>query len=151
MAPGTSSQPNPMLKDLEGLVGEWEMELSHAAFLPHPTDTVKGQVLFEWIEHGAFLAMRMGDDALWLISRDDSQPDYEVFYYDTRSVSRLYQMSFSEQTWKIWRTSPNFSQRFEGSISKDGHTITGRWEKSSDGVKWEHDFDVTYTQLARTR
>ena len=47
MATANLPKPNPLLKDLEGLVGAWEMELSHAAFLPHPTATVKGQVAFE--------------------------------------------------------------------------------------------------------
>lgn len=147
MARSNSLQPNPALKDLEELVGEWEMELSNAAFLPHPIDTVKGHVSFEWIENAAFLRMRMGDNAIWLISRDDSKPDYKVFYYDSRSVSRIYEMSFSENTWKIWRTSPNFSQHYEGEVSSDGNTITARWEKSSDGIKWEHDFNVTYTRM----
>jgi hypothetical protein len=148
MTTNSSPKLNPMLKDLEGLIGDWEMELSNAAFLPHPNDTVKGQVSFEWIENGAFLGMRMGKDALWLISRDDSKPDYQVFYYDARSVSRIYEMSFSRNMWKLWRNSPHFSQRYEGIISKDGHTITGKWVKSSDGITWEHDFDVTYTRIA---
>ncbi|HWE64215.1 MAG TPA: hypothetical protein VHB98_21090, partial [Chloroflexota bacterium] len=64
------------------------MELSNAAFLPQPSDTARGQVSFEWLENGAFLLMRMGD-ALWLISRDDAQPRYTVFYYDARTVSRV--------------------------------------------------------------
>ena len=147
MAKSNSPKPNPVLKDLEGLVGDWEMELSNAAFLAHPTDTVKGQVSFEWIENGAFLRMRMGNDAIWLISRDDSKSDYEVFYYDSRSGSRIYEMSFSANMWKIWRSSPSFSQRYEGTISKDGYTITAKWEKSSDGINWEHDFNVTYTRM----
>lgn len=146
MAKTNTHEHNPMLKQLEILVGDWEMELSNAAFLPNPSDTVKGQISFEWVEDGAFLCMRMGNDATWLISRDDSQPDYKVFYYDARSVSRLYEMSFSGNTWKIWRNSPNFSQRYEGQISNDGNTITARWEKSNDGREWEHDFDVTYTR-----
>jgi hypothetical protein len=148
MTTNNSPKPNSMLKNLEGLVGVWEMELSNASFLPSPNDSVKGQVYFEWIENGAFLRMRMGADALWLISRDDSKPDYQVFYYDARSVSRIYEMSFSENMWKLWRNSHNFSQRYEGIISKDGHTITGKWVKSSDGRTWEHDFDVTYTRMA---
>ncbi len=41
------SQLNPALKPLEGLVGEWEMELSNASFLPRPSDTAKGPVSFE--------------------------------------------------------------------------------------------------------
>ena len=150
-----SQRDNPALTSLEGLVGEWEMELSHAPFLPHPSDTVKGPVLIEWVQDGAFLAMRMGDQppvppqALWLISRDDSTPNYTVLYYDARSVSRVYQMSFSDGVWKMWRESPGFWQRYEGTVSSDSKAITAHWEKSSDGTTWEHDFDVTYTRVMK--
>src|SRR5690242_3781302 len=141
-------QLNPALKSLEGLVGDWSMELSNASFLPHPSDTVKGSVSFEWVQGGAFLLLRMGDAALWLISRDEAVPNYSVLYYDSRSVSRVYEMSFSEGVWRMWREAPGFWQRYEGTVSKDGKTISARWEKSSDGTRWEHDFDVTYTKVS---
>ena len=131
--------------------GEWEMQLSNASFLPDPSATIKGNVSFDWLEGGAFLIMRMGDPssspgAIWLINRDESSSDYKVFYYDDRKVSRIYDMSFSDNVWKLWRHSPNFSQHFEGQISNDGNKIMAKWEKSSDGQKWEHDFDVMYTR-----
>ena len=148
MAQMGSSTPNPALQSLEFLAGEWEMELSNAAFLPDPSVTVKGRVSFEWLEHGAFICMRMGGDATWLISRDDSRSDYQAFYYDARSVSRVYEMSFSDGIWKIWREAPGFSQRYEGAVSHDSTNITAHWEKSFDGSTWEHDFDVTYTKLS---
>jgi hypothetical protein len=91
MAKTNSHNHNFALKHLEVLVGEWEMELSHASFLPRPSDTAKGLVSFEWVQGGAFLLMRMGDkapgppEALWLISRDESTPDYTVLYYDARA------------------------------------------------------------------
>jgi hypothetical protein len=149
----SSHQHNPALQKLEGLVGEWEMELSNASFLPRPSDTVKGLVFFEWVQDGAFLVMRMGDkppsppSALWLIGRDESIPNYTVLYYDARSVSRIYEMSFSDGLWKMWRESPGFSQRFTGTFLDDGKRITARWEKSSDGLRWEHDFNVMYTKI----
>jgi len=155
MKKNDSLAPNPSLKQIELLVGDWEMELSNASFLPSSSDTVKGQASFEWLEGGAFLIMYMGNkpsetpDARWLISRDDSTSNYTVLYYDARKVSRVYEMSFSDDTWKIWRNSPGFSQRFEGEISDDGNLITAYWEKSSDGTTWEHDFDVTYTRVVR--
>jgi len=154
MAKTSSYTHNPALKPLEELVGDWEMELSNASFLPRPSDTVKGSVSFEWVQDGAFLVMRMGDKppsphaALWLIDRDESAPNYTVLYYDARSVSRVYEMNFSESVWKMWRESPGFWQRYEGTLSNDGTTITAHWEKSSDGTKWEHDFDVTYTKVS---
>ena len=144
---------NPALKHLDVLVGDWEMKLSNAAFLPNSSDTVTGKVSFEWVESGAFLAMYMGNkppnmpDAIWLIGRDESTLNYTVLYYDSRKVSRLYAMSFSEGVWKIWRNSTGFSQRFEGRLSNNGNTIAADWEKSFDDEKWEHDFSVTYTRI----
>jgi hypothetical protein len=142
--------PNPALSDLSLLVGEWEMELSNSAFLPGPSDTVKGSASFAWTEDGAFLAMRQGTNspsALWLIGRDEASTAYEIFYYDSRGVSRIYAMSLRGGTWKIWRNSPGFSQRYEAAISANGSSIKAAWEKSSDGQAWEHDFDITYTRL----
>ncbi len=144
---------NPALKELEVLIGDWEMELSNASFLPSSSDTMKGHVSIEWREGGAFLVMSMGNnpsgtpDAIWLISRDASISTYIVLYYDARKVSRVYEMSFSEGTWKMWRNSSDFSQRFEGKLSDDGNIITAHWDKSSDSSTWEHDFDVTYTKV----
>lgn len=148
-----SQNQNPALRYLEILVGDWAMELSNASFLPNSSDTVIGHIAVKWLEEGAFLVIYMGNkppstpDAIWLISRDESTTNYTVLYYDTRKVSRVYEMSFANGVWKMWRTSPEFSQRFEGKLSDDGSTITAHWEKSSDGSTWEHDFDVTYTKV----
>lgn len=145
----TKTSINPSLKDIEMLVGEWTMELSNATFLPDPDTKVKGSALFEWIEAGDFLVMRQGDKngdmwATWLISRDEDASNYTVLYIDNRRVSRIYEMSFKSDTWKIWRNAPGFSQRFVGKISKDKRQVKAYWEKSFDGKKWEHDFDVLY-------
>jgi hypothetical protein len=155
MAKTSSIETNPALKRLEILVGDWDMELSNAAFLPNPSDTVKGHISIEWLENGAFLIMRMGDkppnrsDAVWLISRDDSNPNYKILYFDARSVSRIYEMSFVDNVWKIWREAPGFFQRYTGRLSKDGNTVEASWEKSPDGSSWEHDFDITYKRVTK--
>jgi hypothetical protein len=148
-----SQKQNPALKHLEILVGDWDMKLSNASFLPSSSDTITGHASFEWLEGGAFLIMYMGNkspntpDSIWLISRDEAMRNYTVLYFDTRKVSRIYEMSFSNGVWNMWRNSPDFSQRFEGKFSDDGNIITAHWDKSSDGSTWEHDFDVTYTKV----
>jgi hypothetical protein len=152
MTKAKSHEQNPALNHLEVLVGDWDMELSNASFLPAPSDTVMGHVAIEWMEHGAFLGMVMGakppttPDAIWLIGRDESTPNYIVLYYDSRKVSRVYEMSFADGVWKIWRNAPGFSQRFEGKMSADGNAIKADWEISEDGKQWEHDFSITYTR-----
>lgn len=141
----------PALADLQFLAGAWDMELSDASFLPDPDATVHGSVAFEWIEDGAALVMRMGDaatpTATWIIGRDDSEPDYHVLYADDRGVSRVYRMSFSAGTWRMWRNTPEFSQRFDAEVSADHEEVNGSWQKSVDaGMTWEHDFKIRYSR-----
>jgi hypothetical protein len=144
---------NPALAPIQVLIGEWDMEMSNTSFLPNPSDTARGHVTFEWVQGGAFLMMRMGgkpadsQHALWLVGRDESSADYKVFYYDTRRVSRIYEMSWTAGVWKMWRQAPGFWQRFEGKFSKDLNRINAYWEKSTDGSDWEHDFDQTFTRV----
>jgi hypothetical protein len=146
-------KPNPALKDLEVFVGDWDVEVSRASFLPDPSTTVNGYASIEWLESGAFLVIHQGAKAgppfsIWVIGRDESTEMYKMFYFDDRGVSRIYDMSFDGEVWKIWREAPGFFQRFTGTFSKDGKSIAAQWEKSSDGKTWEHDFDLTSTKLS---
>jgi hypothetical protein len=81
-----------------------------------------------------------------IISRDDASEVYTVLHYDSRGVSRVYEMTFDDGAWKIWRNAPGFSQRFTGTLADDGRSIRASWEKSPDGSDWEHDFDLLYTR-----
>lgn len=135
-------------------MGKWDIELSNAAFLPDPDEKVHGSVAFRWIESGPLLATSRGAGmpaATWVIGRDDGGQDYTVLYSDDRGVSRVYEMSFRNRVWKMWRNDPEFSQRFEGTVSEDNRTICASWEQSSDGKKWEHDFNLRYTRRQQSR
>ena len=94
-------------------------------------------VTFEWIGQGAALVMRMGyaaaPAATWIIGRDDSELGYHVLYADDRGVSRVYRMSFGDGTWRMWRDTPEFSQRFDAEVSAGRAEINGSWQKSVDG------------------
>ena len=143
---------NPALAPLDFLVGEWDMTLSDASFLPDRKKTIAGRVVVEPIEAGGLLAMRQMADpagppmATWVIGRDGSQDEYVVLYADARGVSRVYQMSFAGSSWQIWRDDPAFSQRFEATVDDDRNVIVGRWERRSSSGPWEHDFKVTYAR-----
>jgi hypothetical protein len=136
----TAFKPNPALAGLGVLAGEWEMEV------PKYPGT-SGHVTFEWMEGGAFLVERMGDQATWIIGRDEATDGYCMLYFDARGVSRIYLMSLDDGIWRIWRNALGFSQRFKGVISKDGKTISAYWEKSLDGSTWERDFDLAYSRV----
>jgi len=144
---------NPALADLAALVGEWRMELYNAAFLPDPDDRVTGSIVVDWIEDGRAIVIRQGDRenppaATWVIGRDEGAADFQVLYADDRGVSRVYSMSFAAPDWLMWRTTPEFSQRFEATVAPDARTINATWKKSTDGGStWEHDFNIDYIRV----
>lgn len=142
--------PNPALKPLDILVGEWTAEICHPL---DPSTIIRGRAIFEWIEGGAFLLQHSEvpntdfPRGTMTIGRDEADETYCMLYFDSRGVSRIYQMSFGDGVWTLWRDAPGFSQRFTGAVAADGATITGQWEKSSDGHTWEHDFDLSYRKV----
>jgi hypothetical protein len=148
------SASDPAHKSLDALVGEWSVEISNISSMPD-SPVVRGRVRFEWLEGAAFVIMHSdiehGDfpHSVAVIGSDDSAETYSMLYFDSRGVSRIYGVSLEGGVWKIWRDSQNFSQRFTGTFSDDGNTITARWEKSRDGSGWEHDMDLTYRRNER--
>lgn len=145
-----SSKPNPALRPLGALVGEWITAGTHPLF---SGAILRGRVSFEWLEGGAFLIMYSDVEqpgppsAIAVFGRDDSVERYSMLYFDERGVSRIYEMSLEGSVWKMWRNSPGFSQRFTGTFSDDGNTITGVWELSKGDAKWERDLQLTYTKV----
>ena len=147
----------PALKRLEALVGEWMTEIVHPTMRPN---LIRGRRRFEWLTKGnngsgGFLVqydeVEHPDfpDSVTLIGIDADAPDdlFTYHYFDSRGVERVYQMSLRDGVWKFWRDAPSFSQRFTGTFSADGNTITASIEISRDSVHWEHDFDLTFTKV----
>jgi hypothetical protein len=140
-----SLPPNPALEQLQVLIGEWTVEVPQ-----FPGG--HGRATFEWLDGGTFLCFHAeapdpAPDATLIIGRDDSGEVYTALHYDSRGVSRVYQMTFADRAWRIWRNAPGFFQRFAGTLSQDGQTIRAAWQKSPDGSSWEHDFDLIYTRV----
>jgi hypothetical protein len=139
------------LARLEPFVGEWTTEASIAPGL-------QGSTAFEWTLDGQFLAQRSAiphpaaPDAYSIIGVDEAGEVYTQHYFDSRGVARLYAMTFDGRDWELLRTEPDFFpldflQRYVGTLSPDGNTIDGRWERSTDGSTWELDFELTYTRV----
>jgi hypothetical protein len=146
------------LKQLDRLVGSWVTEATHPAF---PGLVVHGTVEVEWLEGKRFLIHRARVDhadfpdsisIIGNVERDRAEPrnagsddaQLSMHYFDSRGVFREYQAGSDDAAWRIWRDSPDFSQRFTGTFSSDGDTIVGVWEVCEDGVHWKKDLAITY-------
>ena len=93
-------------------------------------------------------------DSMAIVGYDPGRGAYLQHYFDSRGVTRVYAMDFTDGVWTLMRDAPDFtalefSQRFIGTFSADGLRIDGRWEKSAAvGSDWEHDFDLTYVKVS---
>ncbi|MGH9277905.1 MAG: hypothetical protein ACRD12_07335 [Acidimicrobiales bacterium] len=149
---------SPALAALDLFVGEWSMAAGFEN-MPTPVD-VDARVTFEWLTGDHFLVERWtvpipeAPDGIALIGLDPSDDGgYLQHYFDSRGVARVYKMTVQDKVWRLWRDDADFSpldfrQRFTGTISDDGQTITGAWEICHDGTTWEHDFALSYTKLS---
>jgi hypothetical protein len=143
---------NAALERLGTFMGEWNLEFT--GFHADPSTIARGRSSFRWLEDGAFLLQHAEvpnsdfPSETAVIGPDEKAGTWCMLYFDSRGVSRIYHMTLSGGIWTLWRNFPGFSQRFLGTFSDDGNTITGRWEKSTDGSIWEHDFDLTYTRVS---
>jgi hypothetical protein len=141
---------HPALEYLDALVGEWETEATHQFY---PGTVVRGRSTFEWLEGGYFLIQRSRNehpdfpDSIAIFGCDDAGGGCSMHYFDSRGVSRVYGVDAGEGVWRFWRDWPGFSQRFTGTFSEDGDTVTGNVELSTDGATWEWDLQISYRRV----
>jgi len=142
--------PNNFLKPLSILVGTWQTVGTHPLV---PDVTLRGTVIFEWIEGGAYLRMSSEIDdprfptGIAVIGSDNESQQIFMLYFDERNVSRKHEFSISATEWKWWRDHPGFSQRYTVKIDDNGDTMVGKGELCTDGSTWESDLDLTYRRV----
>lgn len=148
------------IKDLEPLIGKWKVEASFrkSDALPEGLSGVGGSCTFEWALGGTFIIQRSdidipeAPDTLAVLAPDPRSDDFNQHYFDSRTVIRVFAMTFSDGVWTLERREPDFSsldfwQRFSGTFSEDGSTMNGEWEMSEDeGSTWFHDIEMIYTR-----
>lgn len=102
-----------------------------------------GRATFEWILGGRFILQRVeiahpdAPDSLAILGAGDD--GYVQHYFDSRGVTRRYEMTIDATTWTLTRDHPGFVQRWQATIGEN--TIEGAWE-----LNGKHDFDMTYTR-----
>ena len=139
------------LQGWDRLIGGWETEGTHPML---PREAIQGTSTFEWLDGRRFVIWRSHydhsqiPDAITIIGVTGGQ--LSMHYFDQRGVARVYAASLDQATWRYWRdaSAPDFSQRFTGTFSDDGNTITGRGQRSRDGSTWEDDLALDYQRAA---
>jgi hypothetical protein len=144
-----AASPAPALRSLAPLSGKWRWIAANPS--EEGPRQVRGRVSFEWLEGGRFLVMRSTSAApfpsgISIIGMAEGTQRIVMNYFDSRGVARIYRVRLARGVLKIWRYAPGFSQRFTGRFAARGTRIEARWEKSTDGKSWEHDFEMTYTR-----
>ena len=100
---GTEAR-SPELERLDAFVGEWTMENPFA-------EGLHAKCVFEWLQGEQFLIQRWevdhpdAPDGIAIIGFDADKGGYAQHYFDSRGVARVYEMSFEDGVWKLWRDS----------------------------------------------
>lgn len=154
-------KPHTRKDDIEQLgffIGTWTVEITHPHIQPNP---IVGHSQFEWLDD-AYIIQRTQIEqpefpsSMIIYDWNPASGQYIQHYFDSRGVTRLYEMSFEGSVWKLWRGAADFSpldfhQRFIGKIEEGGNAIEGSWEQSGDGNTWAHDFKLVLRRKPEDR
>ena len=135
------------LKALDALIGAWDTKATHPMI---PGEVVDGHSVFEWLDGERFLIVRAHMDhpdfpeSISIIGDTDG---LRMHWFDSRGVSRIFDVSYTEDTWKMSREAMgagDFAQRIEWKLGPDRNIIDGRSELRHEGKTWQEDLLITY-------
>ena len=131
-------QPNPDLKNLDILVGTWEM-----------SGDVHGQVTFEWMEGGFFLIQRVdlgpqdgqrikGIEIIGHERPFGIEPSEEIKsrFYSNMGDTLDYVYELEGNTLTIWAGEKGSPAYAKGTFSEDGNTGSGEWVYPGGGYRF---------------
>jgi hypothetical protein len=138
--------PNPALKPLEFLIGEWRTTGSHPAV---PDKALRGRTSFAWHEGGAFLVMRTQVDESQFpdgiaIIGSGVAGNFVMLYFDERGISRLFDVTVGDRTVTWRRDDPDFAQSATITAEDGGDRLVSKGRMSKQGGAWVDDLSQTY-------
>jgi hypothetical protein len=126
--------PNPDLKNLQRLVGTWEM-----------SGDVRGTVNYEWMEGGFFLIQRVDLEqfgqrikGIEIIGHErpfGAEPSEEIKsrFYSNTGDTLDYVYELQRDTLTIWGGERGSPAYYRGIFSDDGDTLSGAWHYPGGG------------------
>ena len=134
------------------LVGRWRTEGWTREAPGAPASKIDAVDTYEWL-HGGFgllhlVDARVGDekvDGAEIIGYDPARESYITQYFGSDGPAAYEATLGEEEGALVWRMRTE-TQRFAGSFSDDGDTITGHWELLDDDSNWRPWMDITRTR-----
>jgi hypothetical protein len=137
---------------LEALVGRWRTEGWTRETAEVPAARIEAVDTYEWLR-GRFALLhsvdaRVGEERVEgaeIIGWDPARGAYLTQYFGSDGPN-AYEASLAEEDGAlVWRMrSP--ADRFTGTFSDDGNTITGHWEQLDSKENWQPWMEVTLTR-----
>ena len=134
---------------LTPFIGTWQTTGATRATASEPSQQIEAVDSYEWLQGGYFILHHieskkpMAFKGLEIIGRDESG-NYFLHHYDSMGGRVVSKGEMSGRCWHI----TSQSERFTGTISEDGRTITGSWDRSNDGKAWTPWMDITLRKSA---
>jgi hypothetical protein len=128
---------------LDRLLGTWDITMQHSAM----ADPVTGRQRYERVLDGAFVRLDWTydhpdfPDALAVLS------DSEMHYFDVRGVTRVFELSFTDDGWSTVRVVAGFSQRATARfVGADALETVGEYSEDQ-GATWQHDYTMSSVRV----
>jgi hypothetical protein len=122
--------PHPQLRQLERLVGRWEVGGSY----------LQGLLDYDWLEGGFFLIQRVDCRTpdrqirgVEYIGFDEDTQTLRSHYMDIHGANFTYTWELEGDTLRIWFGERGSDNCFEGRFSDDGCSCSGAWRWPGGG------------------
>lgn len=144
-------RPGPEHDCLAPFAGRWKTAGQVLASASTPALEIAGIDEYEWMPGGFFLLhrvdVRIGGErvqALEIIGWDAERGSYFIRSFDSQGATGEMHASVGDDgTW----TFAGDAQRFTGTFSDGGETLSGRWERC-EGERWRPWMDIRLTKSA---
>ncbi len=140
---------NPVLQQLDVLIGEWKITVDNCWFFESLETQKFGHATIAWLGEGfVTLEAEMEGEPAWhfVFGRSDADDQSLALYHDPRGTSRLFRMELGDGTLSMARADPDMHQRMGGTFTPD--RIAWSADASDDaGVTWRKDFDLVFDRI----
>ena len=152
------STPSAERSRLDVFVGRWNLEGQQYGDLTGPAAKISAVETYEWLTGGFFLVHRfegrVGDAetaCIEIIGHDALSQSYPRHSFYSNGVTNEWRSRERDGIWTLtgdWQMAGKSPKvRCTTVFSDSGNSMTGKWERSTDGAKWQTFWDVKATKV----